>query len=70
MGLARNKPFHISPEQGNTTGPLYVEKMTEAGLISENKFSFYFKEPGQLSWVDLGTPVESNIRTDAVPETI
>ena len=24
MGLARNKPFHISPEQGNVTGPLYV----------------------------------------------
>ena len=70
MGLSRNKPFHISPEQGNTTGPLYIEKMTEAGLISENKFSFYFKEPGQLSWVDLGTPVESNIRGDAIPETI
>ena len=24
MGLARNKPFHISPEHGNVTGPLYV----------------------------------------------
>ena len=50
--------------------------MNEAGLISENKFSFYFKEPGhpsepdQLSWVDLGKPVESNIRSDAIPETI
>ena len=50
MGMSRNKPFHIQPENGNTSGPLYVEHLYKAGIIGEDKFSFYFTEPGTLSW--------------------
>ena len=70
MGMSRNKPFHISPEAGNTSGPLYVEHLYNAGIIGEDKFSFYFTEPGTLSWVDLGEPDYSNIREDAFLENI
>lgn len=24
LGMARDKPFHLSPEKGNTSGPLYI----------------------------------------------
>ena len=44
--------------------------MYEAGVIGEDKFSFYFTEPGTLSWVDLGEPDFSNIREDAYLEPI
>ena len=54
MGMARNKPFHVQPESGNNSGPLYVDHLYKAGFIGEDKFSFYFTEPGKLSWVDLG----------------
>jgi hypothetical protein len=65
MGMARNNPVHVAPENGNTTGPLYVEALAKAGVIPDNKFSFYFTEPGTLSWVDLGDPQTDNIRSDA-----
>ena len=42
LGLSRNNPSYISPERGNSSGPLYVEALYKAGLIKENKFSFYF----------------------------
>ena len=70
LGMARNKPFHIQPESGNTSGPLYVEHLHKAGVIGEDKFSFYFTEPGTLSWVDLGEPDFANIREDAYLEPI
>ena len=54
MGLARNKPQHVAPEKGNVTGPLYIEKLVEEGIISQNKFSFYIQEAGKESWLDLG----------------
>ena len=54
MGLARNKPQHLAPEKGNVTGPLYIEKLVEEGIISQNKFSFYIQEAGKESWLDLG----------------
>ena len=65
LGMSRNNPFHVAPEAGNTTGPLYVEALAKAGIIPENKFSFYFTEPGTLSWVDLGEPQLDNIRSNA-----
>lgn len=70
MGMARNKPFHIAPDDGNNTGPLYVEYLATAGVIGENKFSFYFTGPGTLSWVDLGEPDLANVREDATLEQI
>jgi len=42
LGLSRNNPFYVAPEGGNTTGPLYVEKLAAAGIIDADKFSFYF----------------------------
>ena len=27
LGLSRNAPFYIAPDNGNTSGPLYVENM-------------------------------------------
>ena len=48
---------------GNTTGPLYVEKLVESRIIDKDMFSFYFTEAGNLSWVDLGTPDYENVRS-------
>lgn len=42
LGLSRNNAFHIAPNRGNTSGPLYVEKLHAAGSIDANKFSFFF----------------------------
>jgi len=42
VGLSRNEPFMIRGDNENTTGPLFVENLATAGLISEDKFSFYF----------------------------
>lgn len=56
LGMSRNKPFYLQPDEGNITGPLYVEALKNADVITENKFSFYFTQPGKLSWVDLGGP--------------
>jgi len=47
-----------------------VEHLAKAGIIGEDVFSFYFTEPGTLSWVDLGEPDLANIREDATLELI
>ena len=65
LGMARNQPLHIAPEEGNNTGPLYVEHLHSQGIVTDNKFSFYFTSPGELSWVDIGEPQYDNIRTDS-----
>ena len=62
MGLARNHPFILAPEEGVEIGPLYIEYLANAGIIPENKFSFYFNPPGFLSFVDLGVPQEKHFR--------
>ena len=56
LGMSRNNAFHIIPGSYNDSGPLYIEKLHEAGSIDANKFSFYFQQPGKESWVDLGEP--------------
>jgi len=66
LGMSRNKPFFLAPSEGNKSGPLYIEALHRAGVIQANKFSFYFTSPSSLSWVDLGEPIEKNIKTDAV----
>lgn len=63
--MSRNKPFYLAPEEGNQTGPLYMEALATASVISTNKFSFYFTKPQSLSWVDLGEPIQTNIKPDA-----
>lgn len=70
MGMARNKPFHISPLNDNEAGPLYVEKLKESGLIDKNMYSFYYTEAGSLSWVDLGSPDYDNVRNGTEVEVI
>ena len=65
LGMARNHAAHLEPNLGNTTGPLYVENLWSAGVIPENKFSFYFTQPGSESWADLGEPDLTNVRKDA-----
>lgn len=70
LGMSRNKPFYLAPEGGNKSGPLYVEALYNSKVISENKFSFFFTDAGDLSWVDFGEPNLENIRSDATLETI
>ena len=65
LGMSRNKVSHLSPDEGNVSGPLYVEHLFSAGVIPENKFSLYFTQPGSESWADLGEPDLTNIRSDA-----
>ena len=62
MGMARNKPLHLTPELGNKSGPLYMEALYSNGIIDQNTFSFYYTEAGKLSWVDLGSPDLENVR--------
>jgi len=52
------------------SGPLYVEHLASKGVIKSNKFSFYFTEPGSLSWIDLGEPITTNIKKGTVSETL
>ena len=61
LGLARNNAFHIAPDNGNTSGPLYVEALFDGGIINANKFSFYFQHPEEDSWMDLGEPDLSHV---------
>jgi len=42
-----------------------VEQLAAEGKIAENKFSFYFQEPAEDSWVDVGTPKLEHIKTGA-----
>lgn len=42
LGLSRNNPFHLALDQGNTSGPLFIENLYDQGSINANKFSFYF----------------------------
>ena len=65
LGLSRNNPFHIAKANGNTSGPLMIEQLAAEGKIGENKFSFYFQEPAEDSWVDVGTPKLEHIKTGA-----
>ena len=68
MGLSRNNPFYINEKIGNTSGPLLIEALANANAINANIFSFYF-EPAHPStndsWIDLGEPDLSNVRTGA-----
>ena len=70
LGMARNKPFFLSPQAENTRSPLFVEALAKKGVIPVNKFSFYFGQIGSLSWVDFGEPNLSNILDGATVETI
>ena len=36
LGLARNHPSHLAPEEGNISGPLFVESLWKNAVISKN----------------------------------
>ena len=55
----------MNEERGNTSGPLLMEKMADEGTISANKYSFYFQETTEESWMDLGEPIMSNIKANS-----
>jgi hypothetical protein len=38
------------------SGPLYIETLAKSGLVTEDKFSFFFQHPSKDSWMDIGTP--------------
>jgi len=46
LGLARNKPYYLAPQNGVTRGPSYMMAMQNAGLINENTFSTYMVKGG------------------------
>ena len=61
LGLSRNEGFALNPGS-RSTGPLFVEHLYEDGIIKEDKFSFYFQQPDQDSWMDLGQPVYDHVK--------
>ena len=65
LGMSRNNPMYLQPNEGNISGPLYVEALADANIIPSNRFSFYFTQPGQLSWVDLGDPRLDYVKADS-----
>ena len=53
----------------NFTGPLFTEAAIKAGIISENKFSFYLQQPSKGdSWLDFGEPNLSHIKPESKVE--
>ena len=61
LGLSRNKPFFLSQEKGINRGPSYMLALENAGLISENTFSFYLAPFGQESTIDFGAPKDDRM---------
>ena len=43
---------------------MYIEALFKNGLIPENKFSFFFRDQGNKSWVDFGEPKLDNVHDD------
>ena len=64
VGMARNEPFFFKNSSESATQKLYVEALVESDIIPVNKFSFYFTEKSEMSWVDLGEPQQDNVRFD------
>lgn len=70
MGMARNLPFYLSPEAGINRGPSYMMALANAGLISEETFSFYTAPAGLESYIDFGAPKEERMRDPSELEWI
>ena len=62
LGLARNNPFYLRPEDGINRGPSFIMALENAGLISEETFSIYTAPAGQESFIDFGVPKDDRIR--------
>ena len=62
LGLARNLPYYLAPQNGVTRGPSYMMAMQNAGLIDENTFSTYMVKGGEQSFMDFGKPREDRMR--------
>ena len=61
LGLSRNKPFFQNLELGIKRGPSYMLALENAGLISENTFSFYLAPFGEESTIDFGAPKDDRM---------
>ena len=64
LGLARGKPFLLEPDKKDYKGSLILEAMLEQNKITENKVSFYFSPPGEVSFVDFGAPNLENVKNE------
>ena len=64
LGLAREYPFILAPEEETKTGVNYIKALAEADIIPANEFAFYFNPPEWLSWIDLGPAQEKHFRND------
>ena len=62
LGLARNKPFYLKPEDGITRGPSFMMALENAGLISSETFSFSTAPARRESIIDFGEPNERRMR--------
>lgn len=62
FGLARNHPYYLAKEEGLNRGPSYMMALENAGLISENSFSFYLAKFGEDSHLDFGAPRKDRMR--------
>ena len=57
IGLARNKPFLMGVNNETTTvGPLFVDALSNAKVISDNRFSFSLGYTNATTFVDFGVP--------------
>ena len=48
LGLARDNPAYLAPNDGNKTGPLFIEKLWKDGIINEPVFSMMIDCTGVL----------------------
>lgn len=62
VGLCQGHELYFDPSASNS-GPLLVEALADDEIINQNKFSFYFEPMGGISWLDLGEPNESNVKS-------
>lgn len=54
LGLARDNPAYIDPDAGNQTGPLFLDKLWQDGIISDPIFAFHMDSKTGDFWIDLG----------------
>ena len=58
LGMARNKPFLLG-NSTNAVGPLFVDALANAKVISDNRFSFSLGYVNGSTFVDFGVPQTS-----------
>ena len=56
LGLARDNPAYLAPNEGNQTGPLFIDHLWKDGVISDPIFALHMDSQNGDSWIDLGGP--------------